>query len=202
MSRAGAVLIALVCLAAAACDRGARAGDELAADELAVLGQVPDLALTDQTGARLRTADLAGRVLIVNFIFTRCPTVCPVTSLKMKRLGEQLAGEERVALVSISVDPEHDTPEVLRAFAARYGADPARWRFLTGEAEALRRAVEEGFKLELSRRGALADGTPDIVHDLHFVLVDRQLRIRGYYDSGEAERLAALARDARRLAGE
>jgi protein SCO1/2 len=196
MSRAGALLIALAVLAAG-CDRGARADDQLD-----VLGQVPDLALRDQTGAALRTADLAGRVLIVNFIFTRCPTVCPVTSRKMKRLGAELAGEPAVMLLSISVDPEHDTPEVLRAFAARYAADPARWRFLTGEAEALRRAVEQGFKLGLSRRGALADGTPDIVHDLHFVLVDRRLRIRGYYDSSEADRLAALARDARRLARE
>lgn len=193
MSRAHVWLLAI--LALPACDRGARAGAELD-----VIGPVPDVALADQTGASLRTADLAGRVLIANFIFTRCPTVCPVTSLKMKRLGEQLAGEPDVALVSISVDPEHDTPPVLAAFAARHGADPARWKFLTGEAGAMRRAIEEGFKLEVARRGELADGTPDIVHDLHFVLIDRRLRIRGYYDSDEPARLADLARDARRLA--
>ncbi len=188
----------MIALLAAACDRGARAGG----GELDVLGQVPEVAFTDQTGAAVRTADLAGRVLIANFIFTRCPTVCPVTSLKMKRLGERLAGDGGVGLVSISVDPEHDTPDVLRAYAARYGADPARWRFLTGEAGAVRRAVEEGFKLGVERRGLAADGTPDIVHDLHFLLVDRRLRIRGYYDSDDPERLDALVRDARRLAGE
>lgn len=196
MSRARAWLFASLA-ALGACDRGARAGAELD-----VIGPVPDVAFTDQTGARLRTADLAGRVLIANFIFTRCPTVCPVTSLKMQRLGDQLAGEPEVALVSISVDPEHDTPPVLRDFAARYRADPARWRFLTGEAAAVRRAIEEGFKLEVARRGQTADGTPDIVHDLHFVLIDRRLRIRGYYDSDEPDRLADLARDARRLARE
>lgn len=195
MSRARAWLLAI--LALAACDRGARAGHELG-----VIGLVPDVAFTDQAGIHLRTADLAGRVLIANFIFTRCPTVCPVTSLKMKRLGDQLAGEPRVALVSISVDPEHDTPAVLSAFAARYGADPARWRFLTGEAGAVRQAVEKGFKLAVERRGELPDGTPDIVHDLHFVLIDRRLRIRGYYDSDEPDRLADLVRDARRLARE
>jgi protein SCO1 len=199
MSRTRARLIAVLGLAAAAaaCDRGASAGDQLD-----VLGPVPDVAVLDQTGARLRTADLAGRVLVANFIFTRCPTVCPVTSLKMKRIGERLADQPGVGLVSVSVDPKHDTPEVLRAFAARYGADPARWRFLTGEAGALRRAVEEGFKLNLEQRGELADGTPDIVHDLHFVLIDRQLRIRGYYDSEESGRLDDLVRDARRLARE
>jgi protein SCO1/2 len=192
MSRGVALLIAAL---AASCDRGASAGGELE-----LLGQVPDVAFTDQTGAAVRTADLAGRVLIANFIFTRCPTVCPVSSLKMKRLGERLAGEKDVALLSISVDPEHDTPAVLRAYAARYGADPTRWRFLTGEAGALRRAVEDGFKLGMQRRGQAADGTPDIVHDLHFVLVDRRLRIRGYYDSDDPERLDDLVRDARRLA--
>lgn len=194
MSRTRALLLTAL-LPLAACGRGASAGDELD-----VLGPVPDVAFADQTGAALRTADLAGRVLVANFIFTRCPTVCPVTSLKMKRLGERLAGEPGVGLVSVSVDPEHDTPAVLREFAARYGADPARWRFLTGEAGAVRRAVEEGFKLEVSRRGETPDGTPDIVHDLHFVLIDRQLRIRGYYDSDDPARLDALVRDARRLA--
>lgn len=202
MSRARAWLLAG--LALAACDRGAAGGSGSGngSGELDVIGPVPDVAFVDQTGASLRSADLAGRVLIANFIFTRCPTVCPVTSLKMKRLGERLAGEPGVGLVSISVDPEHDTPPVLRAFAARYGADPARWRFLTGEAGALRRAVEEGFKLEVARRGDQADGTPDIVHDLHFVLIDRRLRIRGYYDSDEPDRLDQLVRDARRLAAE
>jgi protein SCO1/2 len=196
MSRAGALLLT-ASLALAACGRGASAEGELD-----VIAPVPDVAFADQTGAALRTADLAGRVLVANFIFTRCPTVCPVTSLKMKRLGERLAGEPGVGLLSVSVDPEHDTPAVLREFASRYGADPARWRFLTGEARAVRRAVEEGFKLEVARRGDLPDGTPDIVHDLHFVLIDRQLRIRGYYDSEVPERLDDLVRDARRLARE
>jgi protein SCO1/2 len=197
MCRPRTWLLALLALVSA-CGRGARAGDE----PLEVLGQFPDAAFTDQTGAAVRSSDLAGRVLIANFIFTRCPTVCPVTSLKMKRLGEGLASEEGIALVSISVDPEHDTPAVLRAYAARYGADPARWRFLTGEAGAVRRAIEDGFKLAVDRRGTSADGTPDIVHDLHVVLVDRRLRIRGYYDSDDPGRLADLARDARRLARE
>ncbi len=187
----------MLALLATACDRGASAGDELE-----VVGQVPELAMTDQTGAAVHSADLAGHVLVASFIFTRCPTVCPVTSLKMKRLGERLVAEKDVELLSISVDPAHDTPEVLRAYAARYGADPARWRFLTGEAGAVKQAVEKGFKLAVERRGETADGTPDIVHDLHFVLVDRRLRIRGYYDSEDAARLDDLVRDARRLARE
>jgi protein SCO1/2 len=100
------------------------------------------------------------------------------------------------------VDPEHDTPAVLAAFAARYRADPARWKFLTGPPAAVRAAVEQGFRIAVERGAALADGAPNIVHGTHFVLLDRELRIRGYYDSDDAARLDQLAADAARLARE
>jgi protein SCO1/2 len=182
---------------AGACDRSSAAS----AGKLEVLGEVPEFAFADQTGAPVRATDLSGRVVVANFIFTRCPTVCPTTSLKMKRVGERLAGEgDAVQLVSFSVDPDHDTPPVLAEFAARYGADPARWRFLTGTAGEVRHAVEEGFKIALERRGVLSDGTPDIVHGVHFVLVDRERRLRGYYDSDDPARLDQLVADAAALA--
>jgi protein SCO1/2 len=169
--------------------------------ELPVLGQVPAADLIDQRGQRLTTHDLRGQVTIVNFIFTRCPTICPVTSMKMQRLAAATAeAPTTVGLLSISVDPEHDRPEVLAAFAARYQADPMRWRFVTGDPEALRAAVEDGFKVAVERNGELAGGVPDIVHGGHFVLVDQSLAIRGYYDSSEEGRLEALAADAIRLA--
>jgi protein SCO1/2 len=169
------------------------------AEPLPDLGRVPEVALIDQRGAAFSTADLRGRPTIVNFVFTRCTTICPVTSLKMARLAERTAGHP-VALLSVSVDPEHDRPEVLATFAARYHADPVRWRFATGDPEALRRAVEDGFHLAIERRGLTADGAPDIVHGGHFVLVDGDLAIRGYYDSEEPARLDALAADAIGLA--
>jgi protein SCO1/2 len=167
--------------------------------ELEVVGQVPAFRFVDQTGAPVSEADLAGSVSIVNFVFTRCPTVCPVTSMKMRRIGEKLAGDG-VRLVSFSVDPEHDTPAVLAGFAARYGAEAPRWRFLTGPRGEVERAVEDGFKLALERRGQLEGGVPDLVHGVHFVLVDPALRIRGYYDSDDSGRLDRLVRDARSLA--
>ena len=173
------------------------------ARELEVLGTVPDFAFTDQTGAPVRAADLRGRGHVAHFIFTRCPTVCPTTTLKMQRLGERLAGSgDAIGLLSFSVDPEHDTPPVLSAFAARFRADPARWKFLTGPPAAVRAAAEEGFRIAVERGAALADGTPNIVHGTHFVLLDRQLRIRGYYDSDDAARLDQLAADAAALARE
>ncbi len=180
---------------------GCKAADGDAA-ELDVLGTVPDFAFTDQTGAPVRSTDLRRHVHIANFIFTRCPTVCPTTSLKMQRLGERLAGQDAIRFLSFSVDPEHDTPPVLAAFAARFRADPARWKFLTGPPAALKAAAEQGFRIAVDRGAALADGTPNITHGTHFVLLDRQLRIRGYYDSDEAARLDQLAADAAALARE
>ena len=187
---------ALLALLATACKGG---GEKPA--ELDVLGKVPAFQFTDQRGAAVTDQDLRGTVTVANFIFTRCPTVCPVTSMKMQRIGEKLADLGSGAqLVSFSVDPEHDSPEVLAEFASRYQADPARWRFLTGPPQAVRAAVEDGFKIAMERKGELAGGVPDIVHGVHFVLIDDQLRIRGYYDSDDGERLEQLVKDARALA--
>ncbi len=117
-------------------------------------------------------------------------------------MGERLAGQDAIRFLSFSVNPEHDTPPVLAAFAARFAADPARWKFLTGPPAALKAAAEQGFRIAVNRGAALADGTPNITHGTHFVLLDRQLRIRGYYDSDEAARLDQLAADAAALARE
>jgi len=197
-----AAVAGLIAAAAFASLAACSAGGESSA-ELDVLGTVPDFAFTDQTGAPVRAASLRGRVHVANFIFTRCPTVCPTSSLKMQRLGERLADRAgAIGFVSFSVDPEHDTPPVLAEFAGRYRADPARWQFLTGPPAAVRAAVEGGFRIAVERGAALADGTPTIVHGTHFVLLDRDLRIRGYYDADDAGRLDQLARDAVSLARE
>ncbi len=193
--------LSVLAAALAALAPGCKGAEDDAA-ELEVLGTVPDFAFTDQTGAPVRSADLRGHVHIAHFIFTRCPTVCPTTTLKMQRLGERLAGQDAIRFLSFSVDPEHDTPPVLAAFAARFKADPARWKFLTGPPAAVKAAAEKGFRIAVDRGAALADGTPNIVHGTHFVLLDRQLRIRGYYDSDEAARLDQLAADAAALARE
>lgn len=190
----GAIVLATLGLTGA-CERGE------AAAELEIYGELPALAFTDQTGAAVTDDDLRGQPVIANFVFTRCPTVCPVFSMKMQRIAEQTADlGERLQLVSFSVDPEHDTPPVLAAFAARYDADPARWRFLTGDPAAVKDTVEGALKISMERRGTLAGDVPDIVHGTHFVLLDPQLRIRGYYDSSDADRLRALVEDARALA--
>ncbi|MCI0571177.1 MAG: SCO family protein [Myxococcaceae bacterium] len=167
-----------------------------------VLGTLPTFRFTSQEGSPFGTAELAGKVWVANFIFTRCPTVCPVFSAKMARVQEQSAGlGPALRLVSFSVDPEYDTPERLKAYAARYKADPARWTFLTGEYRQLQRMVVDGFKVAMGREDAADDEVQGIFHGEYFVLVDGQGGIRGYYDSKDADAVERLLKDAAALVG-
>jgi protein SCO1 len=167
--------------------------DDVPAPE--VLGQVPNFALVDQQGKPFGTADLSGRVWIANFIFTRCPTVCPIFTQKMARLQDRLGQTgPAVHLVSFSVDPDYDTPAVLAEYAATYRANPRLWSFLTGAPDDVRATVRDGLKIAMERRGIDGD-VPDILHGTHFVLVDQRQAIRGYYDSNDASALEQLLRD-------
>lgn len=169
---------------------------------LPVLGTVPPFALTDEENRPFDLARLKGNVSVVNFVFTSCPTVCPMLTSRMAALQGRLGDVPAVRHVSFSVDPNTDTPEVLKAYGARFKQDPARWRFVTGPFEAIETAVVDGFRIHLGREQADAGGGfYDVVHGEHFVLVDRAGRIRGYYRA-ETEALDQLERDARRLAGE
>jgi len=162
------------------------------------LGTIPELALTDQEGRAFSSSDFSGKTSIVDFVFTSCPTICPLLSHKMQQFQERLADAEGVQLVSISVDPEHDTPEVLHEYGERYGADPARWRLLTGDATEVNRVVVRGFRVAMGEPEPAPGGGYDIMHSSTFVLVDTEGRIRGYYPN-EPEGTAELLRDVDRL---
>jgi protein SCO1/2 len=167
--------------------------------ELPVLGRVPILALVDQARQPFDQHRFDGHPTIVNFIFTSCPTICPALTAKMRHIQTQTAGTA-VRLVSISVEPETDTPEVLKSYGEKFGADFGRWTFATGPREALEKAVVDGFRLELSRQRRPGEADIwDIVHGEHFVLVDGDGRIRGYYRA-EPEPMHRLVDDARALA--
>jgi cytochrome oxidase Cu insertion factor (SCO1/SenC/PrrC family) len=117
---------------------------------LTVLGTVPDFSLIQRDGRRVTLADLRGKVWIANFIYTHCTDTCPLQSARMARLQERLRDEPDVRFVSITVDPELDTPEVLSEYANRFGADRDRWLFLTGEKRALYALAVEGFRLSVA----------------------------------------------------
>jgi len=155
----------------------------------AVLGGLPPFTLTDQRGQPFGTRELAGKIWVADFIFTSCQGVCPLLSERMAEVGKRARhlGPD-FHLVSISVDPERDTPARLAEYAARWGANPISWSFLTGPEQAIQATVVEGFKVgagkEPSQRAAAADGGAafwEIFHGENLVLVDRQMRIRGYF---------------------
>ncbi len=172
-------------------------------EPLPTLAPVPDFELRDQRGRTVRDEDLRGAPWVADFIFTRCPSACPMLTAHMQNLARRLDGDAaRVRMVSFSVDPEHDTPEVLARYAEGYGITGDRWLFLTGDIAPMRRAIEQGFRVRMGERVPTnADGVYDIMHAQHFVLVDAQNRIRGYYAS-DADGMQALERDARRLVAE
>jgi cytochrome oxidase Cu insertion factor (SCO1/SenC/PrrC family) len=114
---------------------------------LPVYGSVPDFTLIDQQGRPLRKTDLAGKIWIANFVFTNCPDECPLMTAEMAKLQADLADVLELRLVSITVDPQHDTPPILSQYAARFQADPERWFFLTGDKGTIYRLAREGFRL-------------------------------------------------------
>ena len=211
---------------------------------LQVFGTLPDFSLIERNGRRVTLADLRGKVWIGNFIYTHCTDTCPLQSARMARLQGDLRAEPDVRLVSITVDPERDTPKVLVEYAARFGADPGRWLFLTGEKQAIYALSQQGFHLSVEEpvkpgrpgrpggtRGRSADRAdwredtpgrtldrllsglfgpvpafahsdflvPPFIHSSWFVLVDRQVQIRGYYRSDDEKALGRLRRDVRVL---
>jgi protein SCO1 len=158
-------------------------------------GTVPPFQLVNQNAQPFGSSQLAGKIWIADFVYTSCPGPCPIISSRMSELQKPLERTD-VHLVSFSVDPENDTPEVLRGYAEKLQADPKRWDFLTGSKSTIYKLSHEGFKLAVSDRSD-AEGIP--VHSTRMVLVDRHGEIRGYYDATEADAVTKLLADASHL---
>jgi protein SCO1/2 len=173
--------------------------------ELPTYGRVPAALLTDQRAQPFSTESLRGSVWVADFIFTRCSGQCPMMTSAMARLAEEL--DPSVRLVSFTVDPEWDQPDVLARYASTYAPASAasdalasastvaaaseRWRFVTGSREQIETLCRDGFLLAAS--GELTPAEP-ITHSGRLVLVDRTGTIRGYYDAQDAEQMRRLRR--------
>ncbi len=163
-----------------------------------VLFPVPEFELVDQTGGAFHSTDLRGKVWIANFIFTRCKATCPIQTAKLaefQRQAQRWSDWDRVRLVSISVDPENDTPEVLAQYADSYRV-AGNWKFLTGPREAIWKLSKEGFKLAVAEDPA--EPGP-ITHSPRFVLVDGEGQIRGFYDSQRDDEIRQMTIDLRQV---
>jgi protein SCO1/2 len=152
-----------------------------------VIGHVPDFTLVDADGHPFGSADLRGQVYIASFFFTSCRSICPAIMKGMARLqdGFEQRGIKGIRLVSISVDPEHDTPDALRAYGLALGVHPDRWTLLTGDPATIRTVVVDGFKTPLAAAPSSPAAPIDIAHTGKVVLVDGAGGIRGYYGTDE-----------------
>lgn len=175
----------------------AQANDALNSSALPDMGPAPGFALISQDQTKVELASFRGKVVAITFIYTFCPDICPTLTDKMARVQDALGGAfgKDVAFISITFDPERDTPEVLKDYAKAFDADPVGWFFLTGNVEAIRKVV--------AQYGVITFPGPDgaVDHNLMTTLIDRRGRMRVQY-SGFRFDPAELRRDLLALAAE
>lgn len=159
-----------------------------------VMATLPDFELTDSNGSTFTKKDLKNRINVVDFIFTRCQGPCPVMSGYMKSLYKKYYDTPELRFISISVDPDYDTQQVLNEYSKRYGVNDDRWVFLRGEMQKIMDLSENGFLLP-------AENLPS-GHTIRWVLVDGDGGIRGYYDGTDVESIVKMENDALKLIGE
>jgi protein SCO1 len=167
---------------------------------LPVLGRIDHFQLMDQYGQAFSEKNLEGQVWVGNFIFTRCPTICPTFTKKMGEIqhrGRNLG--QYFHLVTFTVDPENDTVEKLRAYAEAHRVSPRMWSFLTGPRPELEQLIIGQMKVGMEK-GENPDDLMSIGHGSHFVLVDAKMQIRGYYQFDDPQALDSILRDAGLLA--
>jgi len=158
--------------------------------------QIRDFRLVNQFGDTVSNDIVHQKVFVANFFFTRCPTICPVMTKNLTEVKKELKKEQDLVILSHSVTPEYDTPKVLSAYADKFGANQTGWFFLTGEKSEI---------YDLARRSYFAvldhgdGGLQDFIHTENIVLVDRQRRIRGFYDGTSEREMEKMIADIRVL---
>jgi protein SCO1/2 len=157
----------------------------------ASIRDVADITLTDQTGQPFPVKNLEGEVWVGSFFFASCPGPCRQINVAISQLQQELRDKD-VKFVSITVDPENDTPQVLRDYAKSFGADHDRWRFLTGDFKSIRRICADVFAMPIDRK----------VHTERLLLIDRQGVRRGIFSTGDAAQMLALKKSVDKLLAE
>ena len=152
---------------------------------LPVLGQIADFTLTNQAGDVVSLANLRGHVWVADIIFTRCAGPCPRMTRQMKELQDALPPASRARLVTLTTDPDYDTPSVLKAYGEGFGANPERWTFLTGTKKEIAALAIDSLKLTaIEKKAAERENPQDLfIHSTIFVVVDKQARLRGVFES-------------------
>jgi protein SCO1/2 len=165
----------------------------LTGQALPAFADLPEFQLIDSRNQVFHTSRLADKIWIANFIFTSCTSLCPILSAEMSKLVQEFRDREHIHFVSISVDPETDTPEKLSEYQQKFRAPKDRWHFLTGDKAFILELMNKGFKLGF-------DGDP-VFHTDYFVLVDGARKIRGFYSQADEKKFRTLPTDIQKLAG-
>lgn len=158
--------------------------------------KAPEFQLTNQMNKVANNDAFKGKIQVVDFFFTNCPTICPQMTRHMKLVEDKFQNEDRVAIISYSIDSENDTPERLRAYSKAYDINNQKWTFLTGNSETIFE-LSKDYKVrtfdDSNQQGA------NLIHDGTFVLIDVERRIRGYYNGLDKKDTNRLITDIQKL---
>lgn len=154
----------------------------------------------NQDAKVISTKDMKGKIAVVEYFFTTCKSICPIMNMNMQRVNEAFKNENDVRIFSFTVDPETDDVPQMKKYATSHQATSGKWHFLTGEkADLYALARKSFFVLKPAEAQNLGDAGSDFIHTNNFVLVDKQLRIRGYYDGTSEKEVNQLISDIKRL---
>ncbi len=153
---------------------------------------IQNFSFINQDGKTVTEKDFDGSVYVTDFFFTTCHTICPIMSTQMERVAKHFNGNPEVKFLSHTVDPEIDTVEQLKAYAIKHNADAKQWMFVTGEKKALYDIARTSYLLDASEGNG---GPDDFIHTQNFALIDKDKRIRGYYDGTDSTQMNQLIKD-------
>lgn len=180
--------------------------DRLSKPDLEIIGQVPEYSFTDQNGKTITNQDYAGKVYVAEFFFTTCPDICPIMTENMIKIQNEFLGNPNVGIASFTIDPNHDTPEILKTYAKEKGITKIQWHLLTGEKDKIFKLANEGFNLYV---GETPNEGVGFEHSGFFALIDQEGNIRSrkdelgnpliYYDGLDLKNIQMLKEDIKKL---
>ena len=178
----------------------------LSEPDLAVIGKVPAFSFTNQNEKTITNKNYKGKVYIVEFFFTTCPSICPIMNKNMVRIQDEFFGNPKLAIASFSIDPTHDTPSVLKEYATTYKMTNPNWNLLTGDKDAIYELANKGFNLYVGENSEVEGG---FEHSGFFALIDQEGNIRSrkdgngnpiiYYNGLEDSGVQMLKEDIKKL---
>jgi protein SCO1 len=160
--------------------------------------QIPPFQFTNQDGKFIGSESWDNKIAVADFFFTRCPSICPKMTQSLKRV-QQAFSQEEIMITSFSIDPERDNTKQLKWYTSRFGINTANWQLLTGDKKDIYKLARNGFMIVATD----GDGGPeDFIHSEKLVLIDKQKRIRGYYDGTDEKEITILINDIKKLINE